>query len=207
MICCHFQVHLDRSLRVAQIDPGCSAARSGVIQIDDEVLKIDGQDVEKQPISILTKIVPGRQGTNVTLTFRRFDYTQGQEYVYQVQLMRGSAEFIELVAQFKSMAKDQAKNVGRLRELEHEVQSNLGLMEGLTGKILQLEEELSCSKTSQASAEESIAQMKQVAAAALRDAELDSQERCKRAEEEVIARYEVGTYHLVFLSAALRILL
>ncbi len=55
------QVHTDRSLRVAQIESNCSAARSGVIQFDDEVLKIDGRNVEKQPISILKDMVPGWQ--------------------------------------------------------------------------------------------------------------------------------------------------
>lgn len=128
-------MHSDRGLRVAQIEPNCSAARSGVIQQDDEVLKIDGLDVEKQHITILKETVPGRQGTYVTLTFRRT--TAQGPYVYEVELMRGAAEFIELVAQCKSMAREQAKMTSKLQALEEAASKHKADMSSLEEKLRQ----------------------------------------------------------------------
>ena len=57
---------------VANIVERGSADRSGVIRVNDVIVKIDDEDVQGQPLSTLRNLILGKQGTYVTLAFRRF---------------------------------------------------------------------------------------------------------------------------------------
>ena len=117
-----FEIGRDSSLFVSQLDPSCSAARSGVIQVHDEILKIDGELVEKQSLHLLKSRVLGRQGSFVNMTFRRL--TDRGLFVFEVELMRGAAEFIEIVSQCKLMTKENKKLVAQIRESELTAESH-----------------------------------------------------------------------------------
>ncbi|EKX54215.1 hypothetical protein GUITHDRAFT_160841 [Guillardia theta CCMP2712] len=117
-----FEIGRDSSLFVSQLDPSCSAARSGVIQVHDEILKIDGELVEKQSLNLLKSRVLGRQGSFVNMTFRRL--TDRGLFVFEVELMRGAAEFIEIVSQCKLMTKENKKLVAQIRESELTAESH-----------------------------------------------------------------------------------
>jgi C-terminal processing protease CtpA/Prc len=72
---------------------GGSADRSGVIRVNDVVVRVDHDNVEGQPLSDLRSRILGRQGSYVTLGFRRKD---GMETTYyDVPLMRGSPEYFD----------------------------------------------------------------------------------------------------------------
>jgi len=78
---------------VKTIVTGGSADRSGVIRVSDVVVRVDHDNVEGQPLSTLRSRILGRQGSYVTLGFRRKD---GMETTYyDVPLMRGSPEYFD----------------------------------------------------------------------------------------------------------------
>lgn len=56
---------------VANIVERGSADRSGVIRVNDVIVKIDDEDVQGQPLSTLRNLILGKQGTYVVLAFRR----------------------------------------------------------------------------------------------------------------------------------------
>jgi hypothetical protein len=63
--------------------------------VNDECVRVDGAQVERRSTAVLRELVLGRQGTYVTLAFRR--NTEMGPYVFEVELMRGAAEFIDMV--------------------------------------------------------------------------------------------------------------
>ena len=96
----------DARLLVSAIHPKWAADLCGSIQVWDEVLKIDGFDVEKKATSALPDAILGAQGTLVNLTLRRTK-RGGPPRVFEVELLRGAPEFLELVSQTSAMAKEQ----------------------------------------------------------------------------------------------------
>ncbi len=80
---------------VKAIYSGSSAARSGKISIGDVLCFIDGQDVKSQGPSIVRLMIVGPQGSYVTLSFSKDGRATD---VYEVKLLRGSAESIAVLA-------------------------------------------------------------------------------------------------------------
>eukprot|EP00295_Goniomonas_pacifica_P027861 CAMPEP_0175933538 /NCGR_PEP_ID=MMETSP0108-20121206/19984_1 /TAXON_ID=195067 ORGANISM="Goniomonas pacifica, Strain CCMP1869" /NCGR_SAMPLE_ID=MMETSP0108 /ASSEMBLY_ACC=CAM_ASM_000204 /LENGTH=347 /DNA_ID=CAMNT_0017257265 /DNA_START=9 /DNA_END=1052 /DNA_ORIENTATION=- len=75
---------------VKTIVPGGSADRSKQVFVGDVVVKVDGQDVQGQPLHVLRTLILGRQGDFATLEFRRRDGS-----IHTVPLMRGAPEYFE----------------------------------------------------------------------------------------------------------------
>lgn len=73
--------------------PGCSADRSGSVQIGDWVVGVDGR-TELSAVEA-KELILGRQGTYTTISFRRSEGSNVR--TFKVQLMRGSADYIFLV--------------------------------------------------------------------------------------------------------------
>jgi len=84
---------LDETMNVDALAPGCSADKSGSVQVGDYVHAVDGKP-DLDP-SQAKKAILGRQGTYATISFRR---PEGPNIrTFKVQLMRGSADYIFLV--------------------------------------------------------------------------------------------------------------
>jgi C-terminal processing protease CtpA/Prc len=80
---------------VKAIYSGSSAARCGKISIGDILCFVDGQDVKSQGPSIVRLMIVGPQGSYVALGFCK----EGRAAdVYEVKLLRGSAESIAVLA-------------------------------------------------------------------------------------------------------------
>ncbi len=90
-----FDTHLKSGgSMVKAIYSGSSAARSGKISIGDVLCQVDGQDVMAQAPSIVRLMIVGPQGSYVTLGFSK----EKSGEVYEVKLLRGSAESIAVLA-------------------------------------------------------------------------------------------------------------
>lgn len=74
---------------VKKVVAGGSAARSGRVEVGDVITRVDGQDVEGQPVSALRRLIVGTQGTYVRLGFRRND-----KFDFEVNLMRGTPDYL-----------------------------------------------------------------------------------------------------------------
>ena len=79
-----------RELIVSSLVPGCSAQVNGNIRVGDEMVEADG--VTGLDFKQAKSIILGRQGTSVSLAFRR----QGQ--TYRVNLIRGNIDFVQVFA-------------------------------------------------------------------------------------------------------------
>jgi len=108
---------------VQSIVEGSAADRCGVIKPGDEILAVgeEGQqptNIQGQGLSALREKILGKQGTFALLHFRRGD---NKEYFYDVELMRGSPEFIEMMNVSSSLRERQQNDMVRIQELEAEV--------------------------------------------------------------------------------------
>ena len=119
-----FEVGEDGALIVAEIECGGPAARSGVCVEGDELLKVDGTVVEREPIAEATMRIVGRAGTTLSLTLRRV--RQGHSarasgpfaMVYEVELVRGDAEFMDLTARNRALSKENSAMILQIQELQ-----------------------------------------------------------------------------------------
>jgi len=105
---------------VANIVPGGSADRSGVIRVNDVIVKVDDEDVQGQPLSTLRNLILGRQGSYVVLAFRRMTGTE--LYYFDVELLRGSPEYFESLKKTQAMADEKEKLMTQVRQQEQEIQ-------------------------------------------------------------------------------------
>jgi hypothetical protein len=114
-------------LLIELMESGGPASRSGVCMVGDELLKIDGTVVEKAAVSSIRERMSGRAGTTLSLTLRR-PRVAVQPMVYEVELVRGDAEFMAV----------QARN----KVLSREHSALLAQMEGLRGQLQEKEAKL-----------------------------------------------------------------
>ena len=105
---------------VANIVPGGSADRSGVIRVNDVIVKVDDEDVQGQPLSTLRNLILGRQGSYVVLAFRRM--TGSELYYFDVELLRGSPEYFETLKKTQAIAVEKEKLITQVRQQEQEIQ-------------------------------------------------------------------------------------
>ena len=78
---------------IKTIVKGGSADRSGVLRVGDVVVRVEHENVEGQPLSILRTRILGAQGSIVNLGFRRREGPDAT--IFDVPLVRGSPEFFE----------------------------------------------------------------------------------------------------------------
>jgi len=116
-----FDIVQDHSQIVSGLEPGLSAQRSGLIEEGDEIVKVDGTVVEKAPMMLLRERILGPQGSHVTLMFRRVSCSN--TFVFEVELMRGAADYIALSALAKKKDRSIAKLSSRIAQLESSVES------------------------------------------------------------------------------------
>jgi hypothetical protein len=65
--------------------------RSGIIRIHDAVVKVDDEDIQGQPMHVISNLIAGPQGTFVVIAFRRM---AGKDiFYYDVELERGSPDY------------------------------------------------------------------------------------------------------------------
>lgn len=105
---------------VANIVPGGSADRSGVIRVNDVIVKVDDEDVQGQPLSALRNLILGRQGSYVVLAFRRMTGTE--LYYFDVELLRGTPEYFESLKKTQAIADEKEKLITQVRQQEQEIQ-------------------------------------------------------------------------------------
>jgi hypothetical protein len=105
---------------VANIVPSGSADRSGVIRVNDVIVKVDDEDVQGQPLSTLRNLILGRQGSYVVLAFRRMTGTE--LYYFDVELLRGSPEYFESLKKTQAIADEKEKLITQVRQQEQEIQ-------------------------------------------------------------------------------------
>ena len=117
-----FAVEERGSLLIAQMDSAGSAARSGVCMSGDELLKVDGTVVERAPLDAVQGRVRGRAGTTVSLTLRRVRQNL-PPMVYEVELVRGDAEFMELQARNKALSREHSTMAAQIEELQAQLQA------------------------------------------------------------------------------------
>ena len=105
---------------MANIVPSGSADRSGVIRVNDVIVKVDDEDVQGQPLSTLRNLILGRQGSYVVLAFRRMTGTE--LYYFDVELLRGSPEYFESLKKTQAIADEKEKLITQVRQQEQEIQ-------------------------------------------------------------------------------------
>jgi len=110
---------------VHQIVPRSSADRCGMILMGDELLAAGevGQkptNIEGKGLGVLREKILGPQGSFVVLHFRR----KNKGDVYEIELMRGSPEYIEMMNVSTGLKDRQQNDMIRIQELENQV-SNL----------------------------------------------------------------------------------
>jgi len=105
---------------VANIVPGGSADRSGVIRTNDVIVKVDDEDVQGQPLSTLRNLILGRQGSYVVLAFRRMTGTE--LYYFDAEILRGSPEYFESLKKTQAIADEKEKLITQVRQQEQEIQ-------------------------------------------------------------------------------------
>ena len=107
----------DGALIVSAVECGGPAARSGVCVEGDELLKVDGTVVEREPVAEATMRIVGRAGTTLSLTLRRV--RQGHSaMVYEVELVRGDAEFMDLSARNRALSKENSAMILQIQDLQ-----------------------------------------------------------------------------------------
>jgi len=99
---------------VANIVPGGSADRSGVIRVNDVIVKVDDEDVQGQPLSTLRNLILGRQGSYVVLAFRRMTGTE--LYYFDAEILRGSPEYFESLKKTQAIADEKEKLITQVRQ-------------------------------------------------------------------------------------------
>mmetsp|Transcript_9121 Transcript_9121/g.17709 ORF Transcript_9121/g.17709 Transcript_9121/m.17709 type:complete len:400 (-) Transcript_9121:47-1246(-) len=104
---------------VANIVPGGSADRSGVIRVNDVIVKVDDEDVQGQPLSTLRTLILGKQGSYVVLAFRRVTGTE--LYYFDVELVRGSPEYFESLRKSQAVQDEKDKLLHQVRQQEAEI--------------------------------------------------------------------------------------
>ncbi|KAJ1496501.1 hypothetical protein T484DRAFT_1759854, partial [Baffinella frigidus] len=104
------------SLVVVGLEKGLSAQRSGLIEVGDEIVKVDGVVVEKAPMSLLRERVLGPQGSYVTLTFRRVSACNA--FIFEVEMMRGAGDYLALSALVKKKERSLVSLAARSSQLE-----------------------------------------------------------------------------------------
>lgn len=110
---------------VQHIVPRSSADRCGMIQLGDELLAAGEVGQEPTNISgkgllVLREKILGKQGSFVVMHFQR----KNKGEVYEVELMRGSPEYIEMMNVSTGLKEKQQNDMVRIHELENQV-SNL----------------------------------------------------------------------------------
>ena len=106
---------------VANIVENGSADRSGVIRVNDVIVKVDDEDVQGQPLSTLRNLILGKQGTYVVLAFRRMTGTE--LYYYDVELVRGTPEYFESLKKSQAVADEKEKLLMQVRQQEHDIRA------------------------------------------------------------------------------------
>jgi len=104
---------------VASIVQGGSADRSGVIRINDVIVKVDDEDVQGQPLSNLRNLILGKQGSYVVLAFRRVTGTE--LYYFDVELVRGTPEYFESLKKNQAIQDEKEKLLNQVRQQEAEI--------------------------------------------------------------------------------------
>jgi chromosome segregation ATPase len=110
---------------VQHIVPRSSAHRCGVIELGDELLAAGevGQmptNISGKGLLVLREKILGKQGTFVVLHFQR----KNKGEIYEIELMRGSPEYIEMMNMSTGLKEKQQNDMVRIHELENQV-SNL----------------------------------------------------------------------------------
>jgi hypothetical protein len=120
-----FQVpeHSAGSAYVQHIVPGSSADRCGMIRLGDELFAAGevGQSptkIEGKGLHLLREKILGKHGSFVLLQFRR----KNGEF-YEIELMRGSPEYIEMMNVSSGLKDRQQTDMRRIQELENQVSS------------------------------------------------------------------------------------
>jgi len=74
---------------VARLLPNSPAKRSGLVQLRDQIVSVDGKDITSQPISRVMEMLRGRSGSVVSLALKRDD-VGGASKMLLVNLLRES---------------------------------------------------------------------------------------------------------------------
>ena len=106
---------------VANIVENGSADRSGVICVNDVIVKVDNDDVQGQPLSMLRNLILGKQGSYVVLAFRRM--TGSELYYFDVELLRGSPEYFESLKKSQQAADEKEKLLMQVRQQEQDIRA------------------------------------------------------------------------------------
>lgn len=115
------------SLLIAQMERGGEGERSGVCMIGDELLKVDGAVVERAPLDAVQRRVRGRAGTIVSLTLRRARQNL-PPMVYEVELVRGDVEFMEVQARNKALSRELSTMAAKIEELLAQLQAKEAML-------------------------------------------------------------------------------
>ncbi|EKX52568.1 hypothetical protein GUITHDRAFT_133632 [Guillardia theta CCMP2712] len=107
---------------VQSIIHGSSADRCGLIQHGDQLVAVAEagewpRNVEGQNLHMIRDKILGKQGSFVRLQMRRPSTNE----VYEVELMRGSPEFIEIMHVSSDLKEKQISSNARIQELESQV--------------------------------------------------------------------------------------
>ncbi|EKX55315.1 hypothetical protein GUITHDRAFT_131545 [Guillardia theta CCMP2712] len=137
--------HQGTAVYVANIVPGGSADRSGVIRVNDVIVKVDDEDVQGQPLSTLRNLILGKQGSYVVLAFRRM--TGNELYYFDAELLRGTPEYFESLK--KSQVRQQEAEIHQLKQANNVIRSSgqgsavqsVNLLEKLKHELLSKSEE------------------------------------------------------------------
>jgi flagellar biosynthesis GTPase FlhF len=92
-----FQQSPQHGVFVASVTPGCAGARTGCINKGDVVIQVHQESVAGFSLAQLRQLVLGPPGSFCVLTFRR-QTSSNISFCYDLDLMRGTGEFLDLVS-------------------------------------------------------------------------------------------------------------
>jgi C-terminal processing protease CtpA/Prc len=88
-----FKVGHDGGMYVKALSEDGAAKASGVIQIDDLLMEVNGKPVYRKAVTLVTPMLLGSFGTVIVLTFARKG-ENGKEATVKVKLVRGTPDRI-----------------------------------------------------------------------------------------------------------------
>ncbi len=84
-------------------------------------MKIDDEDIQGQPMPVISGLIAGKQGTFVVIAFRRM--TGKEIFYYDVELERGSAEYFASIDISSQLSIPDPSNMDHLRAWAAEYKS------------------------------------------------------------------------------------
>mmetsp|Transcript_18072 Transcript_18072/g.35303 ORF Transcript_18072/g.35303 Transcript_18072/m.35303 type:complete len:270 (+) Transcript_18072:100-909(+) len=116
-----FEKQTNGSVIIVSMVPGCSADRTGVVRMGDEMLAVNQKDIKTWTLSLIRGTIQGRPGSFVVLDLKRPESDEQPSFSYRINIMRGSPQFVENSARFGQQGAEKLNLLwDKLKEVERQ---------------------------------------------------------------------------------------